>query len=157
MGLLPAAPAAFFPGNDRTWCCSTACPLHAVPAKRVTRVHQGRAYSKITPGALQVWDLQQCKCRHTLTGHTKPVQRLVLSGNRLYSTAGSTVRVWDLQTLQCLDVLRSHSDGGSLCGLALDGAGFVYVGGQVRPVVQSCPSGVHDRSQRPSWPARPEL
>ena len=98
-----------------------------------------------------MWDLQQCKCRHTLIGHTKPVQRLVLSGERLYSTAGSTVRVWDLQTLQCLDVLHSHSDGGSLCGLALDEAGLVYVGGQVRPFVQFCPPGVRTVSQRQLW------
>lgn len=81
--------------------------------------------------AVQVWDLVQCKCTHTLTGHTKPVQRLEVHGSRLYSVGGRAIRAWDLNTFECVGVLRTRNDCGSLCGLSVDAAGLVYVGGQV--------------------------
>lgn len=81
---------------------------------------------------LQVWDLAQGKCVRTLTGHSRPVQRLQISGGRLYSIGGRSLRVWDLATYTCLRVLQQPRESGALSALAVAPHGTVYVAGQVR-------------------------
>ena len=80
---------------------------------------------------VQVWDLSSCACLHTLRGHNKPVQRLEICGNSLYSTAGRKIRVWDLTTFRCRKNIHTQDDGGALRALALGSAGTIYVAGQV--------------------------
>lgn len=80
---------------------------------------------------LQVWDLQQGKCVRTLTGHSRPVQRLHIAGGRLYSIGGRSLRVWDLATYACVRVLQQPRESGALSALAVSPDGTVYVAGQV--------------------------
>lgn len=88
---------------------------------------------------LQVWDLAQGKCVRTLTGHSRPVQRLHIAGGRLYSIGGRSLRIWDLATYACLRVLQQPRESGALSALAVGPNGIVYVAGQVciRSVITS--------------------
>ncbi len=81
---------------------------------------------------VQVWDLAQGRCVRTLTGHSRPVQRLHIAGGRLYSIGGRSLRVWDLATYACIRVLQQPRESGALSALAVSPHGTVYVAGQVR-------------------------
>ena len=80
----------------------------------------------------QVWDLAQGKCVRTLTGHSRPVQRLHIASGRLYSIGGRSLRVWDLATYTCLRVQQQPRESGALFALAVAPNGTVYIAGQVR-------------------------
>ena len=97
----------------------------------------------------QVWDLAQGKCVRTLTGHSRPVQRLHIASGRLYSIGGRSLRVWDLATYTCLRVQQQPRESGALFALAVAPNGTVYVAGQVcacSPIVSL--SGSHRVSFR---------
>ncbi|KAK9917148.1 hypothetical protein WJX75_001304 [Coccomyxa subellipsoidea] len=87
-------------------------------------------FSSSTDLTIKVWDLQQGKCVRTLTGHSRPVQRLHIAGGRLYSIGGRSLRVWDLATYACVRVLQQPRESGALSALAVSPDGTVYVAGQ---------------------------
>ncbi|CAL8463359.1 g2893 [Coccomyxa elongata] len=87
-------------------------------------------FSSSTDLTIKVWDLAQGKCMRTLTGHSRPVQRLHIAGGRLYSIGGRSLRVWDLATYTCLRVLQQPRESGALSALAVAPHGIVYVAGQ---------------------------
>lgn len=82
---------------------------------------------------VQAWDLEQGRCVRTLTGHSRPVQRLHISAGRLYSIGGRSLRVWDLQTYACLRIIQQPRENGALYALAVDPNDTLYVAGQVGP------------------------
>lgn len=82
---------------------------------------------------VQVWDLAEGKCVRTLTGHSRPVQRLHVANGRLYSVGGRSLRVWDLATFACLRVLQQPRESGALSALSVASDGTLYVAGQVSP------------------------
>ncbi len=78
-----------------------------------------------------MWDLQQGKCIRTLTGHSRPVQKLHVAGQRLFSVGGRSLRVWDLATYVCRHVIHLPRDNGALSALAVSPEGMLYIAGQV--------------------------
>ena len=79
-----------------------------------------------------MWDLDAYTCVRVLQGHNKPVQRLTIRGNMLYSTAGRWLRAWDLNTYKCVRNVQTQADGGALRALAMGPSGTIYVAGQAR-------------------------
>ena len=95
-----------------------------------------------------MWDLQQGKCIRTLTGHSRPVQKLHADGQRLFSIGGRSLRVWDLATYACRHVIHLPRDNGALSALAVSPEGVLYIAGQVRRCCNSllpcfCSVSVH--------------
>jgi WD40 repeat protein len=61
---------------------------------------------------VQVWDLHQMKCVHTLSGHTKAVLRLQKQGDYLFSVGGPWIRVWQCDSGKCVfRILTSRQAG----------------------------------------------
>lgn len=85
---------------------------------------------------VQVWDLQQGRCIRTLTGHSRPVQKLQADGQRLISIGGRSLRVWDLTTYLCIHVIHLPRDNGTLSALAMASNRMLYITGQVRPFLK---------------------
>ena len=104
----------------RDLCCS--CNL---------RLLQGHTWP-LLESSLQVWDLQQGKCMRTLTGHSQPVQKLHVDGQRLFSIGGRSLRVWDLTTFVCVHVIHLPRDNGAISALAMNPGRMLYIAGQVR-------------------------
>ena len=58
-----------------------------------------------------LWDIEEGKPAHVLTGHRDPVTSVFLSGDGHYALTGSwdkTVRLWDARTAKCLRVFSGH-------------------------------------------------
>ncbi len=94
-------------------------------------MHWGACSLLLKSAGVQVWDLEQGRCVHTLAGHSRPVQRLHIAGGRLYSVGGRSVRVWDLATFACLRVIQQPRENGALHALAVGPDDTLYVAGQV--------------------------
>lgn len=71
-------------------------------------------------GLVQLWDIQNCFCLHTLQGHTDAVWSVTFctpAGSQspepvqLLATGSEdqTIRLWDVHTGDCLSVLQAHS------------------------------------------------
>jgi WD40 repeat protein len=75
--------------------------------------------------------LEQGKCVRTLTGHSRPVQRLHVAGNRLFSIGGRSLYVWDLDTYACLRIVQQPRESGALYAVAIGSDNTLFVAGQV--------------------------
>ena len=94
-----------------------------------------------------MWDLQQGKCIRTLTGHSRPVQKLYADGQRLFSVGGRSLRVWDLATYVCRHVIHLPRDNGPLSALAVSPEGMLFIAGQVRECCDSLLPCCHSVSE----------
>lgn len=97
---------------------------------------------------VRVWDLCQCQCVHTITGHRRPVTQLALCGGFLYTTAGGSVRVWSTRTYKCVHVIKTSTYSGAIRSLWVS-LGRVFIGSQDTSVKAYDLSGVALRDERP--------
>ncbi|KAL8825038.1 MAG: hypothetical protein Q9191_004659 [Dirinaria sp. TL-2023a] len=61
---------------------------------------------------LQVWDVINAKCLHTLQGHHAEIFSFDISRNSMFVASGSrdtTVRIWELSHGRCLHILKGHT------------------------------------------------
>jgi WD40 repeat protein/uncharacterized caspase-like protein len=82
----------------------------------------------VTDSSVEIWDLNEGREVHNLTGHTGPVSVVAFTGDGRYlATAGTdaTIKLWDVSTGRELRTLAGHTDGVNSISLSLDGRWLV--------------------------------
>ena len=83
-----------------------------------------------TETSILVWDLETGAHEQALVGHTGSVTAVVVSGQRLISSAADqTVRVWSTATWACLKTVQVYAAGSVQYIISLAVSGSTLVGG----------------------------
>ena len=106
--------------DDMTIGLVTILPDGALVLSKILNGHVSRVkclyaqLDKLISGSddrtVKLWNLRNCKTMYTFSGHSGPINAVLLQDNIALSSSGSSVRIWSVLNGTCLKLLQHQAD-----------------------------------------------